>query len=146
MCRAVPSRVRMVVQRVWQEDWKREMRAEEDERRGGRGWRVGWEEAMLKALGGGLEGGVCLWGHRDFTLLDRLAKWMLECCMNYMDAWLGLTLWPWGSRASPCIDTHPRFLPPAFSEWIAYSALCSAGWWKYLRDSIVSAPFRPEVA
>ena len=24
-----------------------------------------------------------------------------------------------GSRDSACIDTQPRFIPPAFSEWIA---------------------------
>jgi hypothetical protein len=37
------------------------------------------------------------------------------------------TFCPSGSNDSPCIWTHPRFMPPAFSEWIAYSAFCSCG-------------------
>jgi hypothetical protein len=37
------------------------------------------------------------------------------------------TLVPSGSRASPCIETQPRFMPPAFSEWILNSSFCSLG-------------------
>lgn len=27
--------------------------------------------------------------------------------------------WPEGSSDSPCMDTQPRFMPPALDEWIA---------------------------
>lgn len=47
---AVPRRVRMLVQSVWQEVWKRLMRSEESDKGGGRGWSFGYGSAMLKAL------------------------------------------------------------------------------------------------
>jgi len=44
------------------------------------------------------------------------------------------TFCPDGSSDSPCIDTQPRFIPPAFSEWMAKSDFASRGWAKNSRD------------
>ena len=37
------------------------------------------------------------------------------------------TFCPCGSSDSPCMDTQPRFMPPALSEWIANWAVWSLG-------------------
>jgi hypothetical protein len=50
--RARPRRRRSVVQRVWQFCWKARIRSLESAKGWGRGWRVGWGGAMLKALWG----------------------------------------------------------------------------------------------
>lgn len=47
--KAVPRSERMVVQSVWHEFWKRRIRAAEEDRGEGRGWRLGWGVPMLNA-------------------------------------------------------------------------------------------------
>ena len=94
----------------------------EGDGKGLQGW-VGWgdvEGFLWVALLGGLLVDVFFFeGQVSFVLL----KWKSEH-----------TFCPSGSSDSPCICTQPRFIPPAFSEWMAYSAFCSFGLLKNSRD------------
>ena len=116
---------------VWQAVWKRRIRGEEVERGVGRGWRAGWGGPMLKAS----LGSPCL---RIVSLVVNLAARRefgpnSPPCVNGVE----LTFCPSGSRDSPAIFTQPRLMPPALSEWIAYSALWFSGELKNSLDWLV---------
>ena len=96
------------MQSLWHAFWKRRIRVDEVESGEGRGWRFGCGGPMLNASLGS------------------------PCCREIRSvafevAGHVLTFWPSGSRDSPAILTQPRLMPPALSEWIAYSAFCSSG-------------------
>jgi hypothetical protein len=68
------------------------------------------------------------WANVEGFFWVTLLLWMsMSCGLKELGVSAQGTFWPAGSSDSPCICTQPRFMPPAFGEWMAYSAFCSFG-------------------